>query len=137
VPTELHKHSVTIKFQNWGHKKHPKKDKKYLLIPSLNIVSARFRTAFTSLIQRIESQENDSSHIAFSSLVTVCWNDEAAANLVPFIAISDLGNKKSAGVDEITRGSLVSPKTRKQRPKKSSVHRREEDTRTHFPETQA
>jgi hypothetical protein len=35
-------------------KTHMKKIKKYLLIPSLNVVPARFRTTFTSLIQRIE-----------------------------------------------------------------------------------
>jgi hypothetical protein len=41
------------------------------------------------------ARENASSRIAFSFLVTVCWIDEAASNLV---AIFNSGNrKKSAG----------------------------------------
>jgi hypothetical protein len=62
-------------------------------------------------------QENASSHISFSSLITVCWIDETASNLVPFIAVFNLGNKKSQSaisqgsrVDGISRGSLVSQK---------------------------
>jgi hypothetical protein len=90
------------------------------------------------------ARENASSHIAFSSLITVCWIDETASNLIPFIAIFNLGNKKgqpelnqASRVDGITLGSLVSPKTQRQRPKNAPVHCRAEDTRTHFPETQA
>jgi hypothetical protein len=82
--------------------------------------------------------------IAFSSLITVCWIDETASNLVPFIVIFNFGNKKDqqalnqgSRVDGITRGSLVSPKTRRQPPKNAMVLCRAEDTRTHFPETQA
>jgi hypothetical protein len=48
----LYIHSMTIKFLNWGHK-NTQKDK-YLLIPSLSVVPAHFRTTFTSLIQWIE-----------------------------------------------------------------------------------
>jgi hypothetical protein len=47
-------HSVTIKFPKWGHKIPYKNDKKKILIASLNRVPTRFRTTFTSLIQRIE-----------------------------------------------------------------------------------
>jgi hypothetical protein len=63
-------------------------------------------------------KQNTSSHIAFSSLVTVCWIDERASNLAPFIAIFNLRNRKKSAVltqgsrvDGITQGSLVSPKT--------------------------
>jgi hypothetical protein len=119
-------------------------DENYLLIPSLNIVPARFRTTFTSPLQRIQCPRKRLSRIAFSSLVTVCWIDETASNLVYFIAIFNLGNKRNqpalsvgSGVDGITRGSLVSPKTRSQRPKNAPVQCRAEDTRTNFLETQA
>jgi hypothetical protein len=91
------------------------------------------------------ARENASARIAFSSLVTVCWIDETASNLVPLIAIFNLGNKKKSQsalnqgsrVDGITRGSLVSPKARRQRSKNAPAHCRAEDTRTHFPETRA
>jgi hypothetical protein len=46
-------YSVTIKFPNWVHKK-PHKNKKYLLIPSLNMVPACLCSMFTLLIQRID-----------------------------------------------------------------------------------
>jgi hypothetical protein len=82
---------VTIKFPNWGHKKPHKKDKKYLLIPSLNMVPAqRLHPSYNKSNARL----NASSHIAFSSFITVCWVDETALNLVPFMAIFNLGNKK-------------------------------------------
>jgi hypothetical protein len=60
-----------------------------------------------------------------------------ALNLVPFKAVVNLENKEcqpalsqGSGVDGITRGSLVSPKTGGQRPKNAPVHCRAEDTRT-------
>jgi hypothetical protein len=79
-----------------------------------------------------------------TTLTTDCWIDETALNLVPFIAIFNLGNKKKSQpalnqgsrVDGITWGSLISPKTRRQCLKDVQVHCRAEDTRTHFPETQ-
>jgi hypothetical protein len=136
-------YSVTIKIPNWGHKKPYKKDKKYLLIPSLNIVPASFRTKFTLLIQ-LNTWENASSRITFSPLVTVCWIDKTALNLDPFIAIFNLGSKKSEPalnqgnkVDQITWGPLILPKTQRQRLKNALMHCRAEDIRTHFPETQA
>jgi hypothetical protein len=49
-------HSVTIKFQNCSHKNKKNTDEKYVLIPSFNMVAARFGATFVSLIQRIECQ---------------------------------------------------------------------------------
>jgi hypothetical protein len=90
------------------------------------------------------AREKASSGIAFNSLVTVCWIDETVSNLVPLIAIFNLGNKKSqpalnqeSSVDGMTREYFVSPKTWRQRPKNAAVHCSAEDTRTHFPESQA
>jgi hypothetical protein len=89
------------------------------------------------------ARENASSRITFGFLVTVCWIDETASNLVPFVSVFNLGNKKSqpalnqgSKMGGITRGSFVSPKSLRQRPKNAPVHCAE-DTRTHFRETQA
>jgi hypothetical protein len=56
----LHLHGLPSAYTVWqlssrteAIKNHTKKIKKYLLIPSLNIVPARFRKAFTSFIQGI------------------------------------------------------------------------------------
>jgi hypothetical protein len=66
------------------------------------------------------------------------------SNLVSFIAIFNLGNKKSqparnqgSRVDGITWRSLILQKTQRQCPKNAPVHCRVEDTRNHFPKTQA
>jgi hypothetical protein len=68
-----------------------------------------------------------------NSFVTVCWIDVTALNLVLSIVIFKLGTKKSqpvlnqgSRVNEIRRGSLVSPETRKQSPKNAPVHCRAE-----------
>jgi hypothetical protein len=57
------------------------------------------------------SQENASSHIALSYLVTVCWVNETALNFIPFITIYNLEYKKcqlalnqGSRVDGITMG---------------------------------
>jgi hypothetical protein len=58
------------------------------------------------------------SILPFSSLITACWINEMASNLVLFIAGFNLGNEKSqlvlnqgSMVDGIKWGCLVSPKT--------------------------
>jgi hypothetical protein len=92
----------------------------------------------------LNAREKASSCIAFSSVVTVCWIDETASNLVPFIIIFNLGDKKSeqvlnqgSRVGGITRGSLILPEILRQHPKNEPLHCRAEDTRNHFPDTQA
>jgi hypothetical protein len=67
---------------------------------------------------------------------------EKASNLVLFIAVFNLGNRKSQSVlnhgirvDWITHASFCQKLG--DSPKNVLVHCRAEDTRTHFPETQA
>jgi hypothetical protein len=43
----------------------------------------------------MRNQDIASSRIAFGFLLTVCWIEGAASNLVDFIAIFNLRNKKS------------------------------------------
>jgi hypothetical protein len=90
IHRHLNIHSVTMKFPNRDHKNRTKKEK---LILSLGTVTASFGTNSIALIRRIECPTNASSGVAFSSLVTVCWIDKTASNLVPSIAILNLGNK--------------------------------------------
>jgi hypothetical protein len=78
-------------------KNNTKKIKKYLLVP------ARFRTTRSYNVSN--ARENASSRIAHTSLLTVCWIDETASTLVPFIAIFNLENKKSQPV--LNKGSSV------------------------------
>jgi hypothetical protein len=47
--------------------------------------------------RKTNAPENASSRIVFSSDVQFCCIDKTASNLVPSIAIFNLGNKKSAG----------------------------------------
>lgn len=69
------------------------------------------------------------------------WINHCYRNLVPFIEIFNLWNQMSAdaksGKYGIMRESLVSPTSRRGPPRKAPVHWRAEDTRTHFPESQA
>jgi hypothetical protein len=99
---------------------------------------------FTSLIQRIECPRKRFFRYRLQFSRHKLLIDETAPNLVPFMAIFNLGNESSqpalnqgSRVDGLTRRSLVSPKTRRQRPKNALVHRRAEDTTTNFPESQA
>jgi hypothetical protein len=79
-------HSVTIKFPKWGHK-----NTKTQSPPA----SAQ---CLHHSYNKSNAQENAFSHIASSSPITVYWINGTASNLVLFIAIFNLENKKlSAG----------------------------------------
>jgi hypothetical protein len=133
--------SDNVKFPNWGHKISHKKEKifiniitQYTLCPLLhNIYVTRTMNLMPKRMLPV-----------LPTVLIVCWINETALNLVPFFAVSNLGNNKSllalnegSRVDGITWGSLVSTETQEQRPKNALVHCHAEDTRTHFPETRA
>jgi hypothetical protein len=119
-----------------------KKDKKIYFNTITHYSPSRFRASFSSFIQRIQYPRKRFFSYRLQFLVTVCWIDGTASTRAPFVAIVNLGNKNSqpalnqgSRVDRMTRGSLVSPKTQRQRPKNAPLHCRAEGTRTHFPET--
>jgi hypothetical protein len=44
----------------------------------------------------LNAQQNASSHIAFTSLVTVCWIEETASILIGFVTFFNSGNKEES-----------------------------------------
>jgi hypothetical protein len=81
------------------------------------------------------ARENATSRIAFTSFATVPSVDETASNIVPFIVIFNVGNKRTS-VGAITKGTTDSSKS-ETTPEKCSGAFTGEDTRIHFPKTGA
>jgi hypothetical protein len=87
-------YSVTIKFLNWGHKHTHEKDKKYLLMPSINTVPTRFCT-FRDGASRIHPlhrnqhayQRGQSTETALHNMVKhrICyWTQEHCSGSIPW-----------------------------------------------------
>jgi hypothetical protein len=79
-------YNVTNTFPNWGYKTAQEK-----LLMAVLPASAQ---CLHRLYNESNARVNAPSLIALSSPVTVSWIDETASNLVPFIAVLNLGNNK-------------------------------------------
>jgi hypothetical protein len=104
-----------------------------LLVPSLSIILLRLGTAYTSLIQDPNGQENSPSSFTLSPLVTVsCLIEETASNLyllfqsvIQEIKQSAVSRQpalnKGSRVDGAAQESLLSPEFLGQGPKNASA----------------